>query len=296
MTDDGMTGQMGLGPARLYACVRLARHGKVAGAVVDDSMAAGQLRRLAHEFSPRVEVHGAGCVVLDVEGLSRLYGDPRAIGEAVHRSATERHMRVHVAIAATRTSAMLVASTRSGVTDVAAGAEADTLASLPLAALERFHGAEGPGRPGRRDGQGRQGSGRRHYRLAPSPDSRRDDPSDTTRRPEASGAASAERLMALEACRTVRRWGLETLGQVAALPPGELFERLGSVGLELQRLSRGEDIRPLVPDPDTPRFEHVLALEWPIEGLEPLAFALSRVLEPLCRQLERHDRGWPFCA
>ena len=34
-----------------------------------------------------------------------------------------------------------------------------------------------------------------------------------------------------------------------------------------------------------------MELEWPIEGLEPLSFVLTRLLEPLCTRLERRDRG-----
>ena len=32
-------------------------------------------------------------------------------------------------------------------------------------------------------------------------------------------------------------------------------------------------------------------MEWPIEGLEPLSFVLTRLLEPLSTRLERRDRG-----
>ena len=39
------------------------------------------------------------------------------------------------------------------------------------------------------------------------------------------------------------------------------------------------------------RFESSLELEWPIEGLEPLSFVLTRLLEPLSTRLERRDRG-----
>ena len=34
-----------------------------------------------------------------------------------------------------------------------------------------------------------------------------------------------------------------------------------------------------------------MALEWPVEGLEPLSFVLGRVLDPLCTRLERADVG-----
>ncbi len=59
----------------------------------------------------------------------------------------------------------------------------------------------------------------------------------------------------------------------------------------LQRLARGLDPRPFVPDAGTPRFRAHLELEWPIETLEPLSFVFARLLEPLSASLERADRG-----
>jgi protein ImuB len=87
------------------------------------------------------------------------------------------------------------------------------------------------------------------------------------------------------------RWGLTTLGEVAALPAGALSARLGQAGIALQRMARGVDEGPLVPDPDVPRFLERVELEWPIDGLEPLAFVLARLLEPLSAALERADRA-----
>jgi hypothetical protein len=62
-------------------------------------------------------------------------------------------------------------------------------------------------------------------------------------------------------------------------------------GLTLQRFARGEDEGPLVPAPVEERFESSLTLEWPVEGLEPLSFVLSRVFDQLCAQLERAGVG-----
>ncbi len=59
----------------------------------------------------------------------------------------------------------------------------------------------------------------------------------------------------------------------------------------LQRLAQGVDAGPLVPDADVPRFLERIELEWPIDGLEPLAFVLARLLEPLSLALERADRA-----
>jgi protein ImuB len=89
----------------------------------------------------------------------------------------------------------------------------------------------------------------------------------------------------------LRRWGLTTAGEFVALPAAGLSARIGQSGLALQRLARGLDASPLVPDPGVPRFIQTMELEWPIEQLEPLSFVLARLLDPLSLALERADRG-----
>jgi len=87
------------------------------------------------------------------------------------------------------------------------------------------------------------------------------------------------------------KWGIATLGELAALPPADLSSRLGRRGVALHRLARGLDARPFVPDGETPRFIGRLELEWPIDALEPLSFVFARLLEPLALSLELADRG-----
>ena len=87
-----------------------------------------------------------------------------------------------------------------------------------------------------------------------------------------------------------RRWGLRTLGDLAGLPAEGLAERLGPEGPRLRRLARGEDDAPLVPALPPERFECLLELDWPVDGLEPLAFLLARVLEPLGHTLSTRGR------
>ena len=101
----------------------------------------------------------------------------------------------------------------------------------------------------------------------------------------------SEPIAPTEPIPTLRRWGLRTLGELAALPPDALAARLGQGGVDWQRLARGDDAAPLVPSLPEERFEQALDLEWPIEGLEPLSFVLARLLEPLSAHLERRDRG-----
>ena len=88
----------------------------------------------------------------------------------------------------------------------------------------------------------------------------------------------------------LRRWGLSTIGDLQSLPPDGLAARFGPEGPHLRRLARGEDEGLLVPTPLPESFELTLELDWPVEGLEPLAFLLSRVLEPLSSALAMKGR------
>jgi protein ImuB len=110
-----------------------------------------------------------------------------------------------------------------------------------------------------------------------------------------SAGASAKRHAVLknvdDLLNVLKRWGVKTLGALAQLPAGDVYERLGARGVMWQRLARGEDQGPLVPCVLEDPFEGTLELEWPIEGLEPLSFVLARLFEPLSERLERADRG-----
>ena len=82
---------------------------------------------------------------------------------------------------------------------------------------------------------------------------------------------------------TLARWGLRTLGDLARLPSQEVATRLGAVGAALVRAARGEDERPLVPQTFDHLVEEAIALEHPIDTMEPLLFVLhglvSRAIE-----------------
>ena len=105
------------------------------------------------------------------------------------------------------------------------------------------------------------------------------------------GPATAGHADPTSALEAFGKWGIRTMGEVAELPADEVAVRLGQVGVQLQRLSRGEDSRPLLPAVPKERFEQALDLEWPIEGLEPLSFVLGRLMEPLAAHLDRRGRG-----
>lgn len=89
----------------------------------------------------------------------------------------------------------------------------------------------------------------------------------------------------------LRRWGIRTMGEFAALPADDIAARFGHEGIALQRLARGLDARPLIADPGVPRFVQSMELEWPIEELEPLSFVFARLLDPLSTALERAGKA-----
>jgi protein ImuB len=85
---------------------------------------------------------------------------------------------------------------------------------------------------------------------------------------------------------TFSRWGIRKLRDLAALPVVALSERMGQVGIHLQKLACGATSRTLVPVEPRLIFEEVIELEYPLLLLEPLAFLLGRLLEQLCARLE----------
>jgi protein ImuB len=109
------------------------------------------LEALAREFSPRVQVHRDSLVSLDIGGLGRLLGTPADIGGELRRTAADRGLHPHIAVAPTRTAALLLALARAGVTVVPPGGERAAVAPLSLAVLRQL-----PPRPG---GAGAGGAG-----------------------------------------------------------------------------------------------------------------------------------------
>jgi protein ImuB len=228
-----------------------------------DGSARDALLEVAREFSPRIEATHASDrafdsaqareVVLDLSGLTRLFGDAKTIAEELRRTAADRHLQIRVAIAGTRTAARLLVRHRAGLSIIEPGTEAAALAALPLALLGEIV-----------DDVKSQ---------VPSP------------KPQSLPGPDSQELSIF------KRWGLRTLGDLAALPSDDVAARVGQAGVQWQRLARGEDPAPLVPAIPEERFEQSLDLEWPIDELEPLAFVLGRLLEPIEAHLERRGRG-----
>jgi len=235
------------------------------------------LAEVAREFSPRIEMCSPTEIVLDLSGLTRLFGEARTIAEELRRTAADRGLRVRVAIAGTRIAARLLVRYRAGLTIVEPGNEAAAVAPLPIELLGDVCGLGiSPSTVAQdvpRFAEGR--NSRFGIREPRTWNSRTPDP----------GSRIPDQLA------TFRRWGLRTLGDLASLPSDDLAARLGRQDTDWQCLARGEDGRPLVPSVPEERFEQTLELEWPIEELEPLSFVLGRLMESLEADLVQRDRG-----
>jgi protein ImuB len=78
---------------------------------------------------------------------------------------------------------------------------------------------------------------------------------------------------------TLARWGVHRLGDLARLPEAEVATRLGPAGAALVRAARGEDDRPLAPQPVRGAVEEAISLEWALDTMEPLLFVLRGLLD-----------------
>jgi len=108
--------------------------------------------------------------------------------------------------------------------------------------------------------------------------------------PEGDAAALAPAPLSLlplpeELATRLERWGIRTMGELAALPTAGVFERAGAEGVRAQRLARGEDPRPLGSWRPGPTFEESVECEWGLETLEPVVERLGAMAARLCARL-----------
>lgn len=85
---------------------------------------------------------------------------------------------------------------------------------------------------------------------------------------------------------TLRRWGIRTIGELAALPAAAVATRLGPEGRRLVALARGDDPHPLQPRPAPLHFEEGIEVDYGIESVEPFLFVLRGLLDRLIARLE----------
>jgi protein ImuB len=101
----------------------------------EESQAQSALVQCAESFSPRVESHSPGTVLLDLLGTEKLFGFSRNIAGKITDRARVVGFKVRVAIASNLDSALYAARGFAGITVIPAGEEAQCLALLPVEVL-----------------------------------------------------------------------------------------------------------------------------------------------------------------
>jgi protein ImuB len=219
----------------------------------------GALDAVARACSPCVHSYTAHAVIFEASGLHRVLGTPHAMAASVGRLGADHGLTLRVAVAETMVTAWLVAHNRSGTTVVGPGETRTAISRLGLDTLHTLPAS--------------------HLTMPAS------------RGASVPPVGDAARAAMTDLLAVLARWGLRTLGDLARLPRADVLARLGPLGMRLHQAACGEDTTAFVPIAEPPRFVERLELEWPIEGLEPLAFVLSRLLDGLSVALERADRG-----
>jgi protein ImuB len=107
---------------------------------VPDAQAAASsqpaLLDFASAFSPRVEDTAAGIVVLDIEGLDRLFGSTAELAQSLQNHASALGTAIHVGIASNPDAAVCAARGWPGITILDRGTETVRLKDLDIAFLD----------------------------------------------------------------------------------------------------------------------------------------------------------------
>jgi protein ImuB len=226
------------------------------------------LSDFAYAFSPLVEETAPDTVVIDVEGCELRFGSAYQLASEIStQSAKAKNAggwgsKINVAIAANPDVAVHAARFYEGISFIAPGEELMGLASLPLECL-RFHVSNSK--------------------------SKHSQPSSVIKQPQSEmGNWTIDEKQFQEILETLHLWGINTFGELAALPLNGVSERLGQAGVKLQQLASGKNERHLKLVQPAPVFNNAVELEYPIVQLEPLSFIFARLLNQLCAALNAY--------
>lgn len=90
----------------------------------------------------------------------------------------------------------------------------------------------------------------------------------------------------------LRRLGIETIGQLRAMPVGQLRQHFGEAGEHFfGRLARGIDDRPVVPDRQAKQLWHETTFARDLSDIEPLRHRLWELTDQVARRLRRSGRA-----
>ena len=91
--------------------------------------------------------------------------------------------------------------------------------------------------------------------------------------------------------KKLREFGIQTLGQITALPPGPVQSQFGTEGLRIWKLARGQDDTPLYPRSLEEAIEENTTLTWVTVSIEALLSQVESLLVKALAKKELHGKG-----
>ena len=91
--------------------------------------------------------------------------------------------------------------------------------------------------------------------------------------------------------QTFALWGLQTVGELAALPEVEVIVRLGQQGKRLLLLARGQHSHHMVPEVEPFSLEEQIELDQTLDLLDSLLFVMGPMLDQLIFRAQGHARA-----
>lgn len=125
----------GMSKIQIEACPGLALRAR---SLLQETAAHAALLDCAQSFSPKIEDTADDTILLDLNGLEALFGQPSKIAREMARRASDLGLEVNVAVASNPDTALLAARGFTGVTVIPAGREAERLGNLSLEVLFRL--------------------------------------------------------------------------------------------------------------------------------------------------------------
>jgi protein ImuB len=83
----------------------------------------------------------------------------------------------------------------------------------------------------------------------------------------------------------LRRLGITTLGEFAALPAPDVFGRFGEIGAHLHALSGGQDSRPIVPHVPPEELDIAVGFEPPLDRVDQVTFGVRAAADDFIQRL-----------
>jgi protein ImuB len=219
------------------------------------------LLQTAYAFSPNIESTAPGVCTMELKGLT-FQSDGNAVEQWAGKMVdvlAQFHIEAKVGLAATPELALLAARAANPVLMLGNGCGTALSHPSAFATLRRDKMGEGEVDPAF--------LGKSHY-----------------------GAVESFPLSALEPpaeiLEILRRWGVQTIGELLALGKDNVAERLGPEVVELFNRVSPDSSRPLKLIAPAEEFAEQMEFENEVETVEPLLFALRRFVEQLSRRLD----------